>query len=70
MKNSVGTAGKGLIKSGSVALKGQRGGDTTLGRWGRKAAKRGFEGKKRGTKKSPRCAGQAGILYKESIRDD
>lgn len=32
MKNSVGTAGKGLIIRGKVGLKGQHGGDTTLGR--------------------------------------
>ena len=32
MKNSVGTAGKGLIMRGKVGLKGWWGGDGTLGR--------------------------------------
>ena len=32
MKNSVGTARKGLIMKGEVELKGWRGGDATLGR--------------------------------------
>lgn len=44
MKNSVGTVGKGLIMSASVGLKGWRGGDTTLGRWGRKATGVGMIG--------------------------
>ena len=66
MKNSVGTAGKRLIMSVSVGVKGQHGGDTTLGRWRYYATKTVILCRGMGIKKNPRAArGRRGLLLSE-----